>query len=72
MPKTDIEIKIDITKYMEQRIKAQDDKKYEWFIKKSLKLLNLKDKRDALNRKTEKILCDIKILEEELYEFLDK
>lgn len=64
---SDFEIKIDITKSS----KKEDDKKYSRFLKGTFKLLEMRDKRKALENKLEKLMADIYLLEEELESILD-
>jgi hypothetical protein len=65
---SDFEIKIDITR---STTKAHEDKRYTNFIRKSSKLFKLRDKKEALEQRLEKLMGEIAILEEFLLEVLE-
>lgn len=59
------DIKIELT------MSKEDDKKYSNFIQKSIKLLNLKEKRNNLEAKLENLLLQIELLEAECFNMFD-
>lgn len=59
------DIKIELT------MSKEDDKKYSNFIQKSIKLLNLKEKKNDLEAKLENLLLQIELLETECFHILD-
>lgn len=59
------DIKIELT------MSKEDDKKYSNFIQKSIKLLNLKEKKNDLEAKLENLLLQIELLEAECFNMFD-
>lgn len=59
------DIKIELT------MSKEDDKKYSNFIQNSIKLLNLKEKRNNLEAKLENLLLQIELLEAECFNMFD-
>lgn len=59
------DIKIEVT------MSKEDDKKYSNFIQKSIKLLNLKEKKNDLEAKLENLLLQIELLEAECFNMFD-
>jgi hypothetical protein len=69
---SDFEIKIDITRSTKaNEDKNDDEKRYTNFIRKSSKLFKLRDKKEALEQRLEKLMGEIAILEEFLLDVLE-